>query len=88
MQYAPAPVGLIPVELDIEGIYEDHDRRRKKNAGNEKAVSSHVHSVSLSSDDSSCTKLILPSVAEPKTEPRKERSEIEKKNTCENLSSV
>jgi len=48
MQYAPAPVGLIPVELDIEGIYEDHDRRRRKNAGNEKAVSSHVHSVSLS----------------------------------------
>lgn len=44
MQYAPAPVGLIPVELDIEGIYEDHDRRRRKNAGNEKAVSSHVHS--------------------------------------------
>lgn len=39
-----APMGLIPVELDIEGLYEDHDRRRRKN-GNEKTVSSHVHSV-------------------------------------------
>jgi len=38
-----APMGLIPVELDIEGLYEDHDRRRRKN-GNEKIVSSHVHS--------------------------------------------
>jgi len=38
-----APVGLIPVELEIEGLYEDYDRRRKKN-GNEKIVSSHVHS--------------------------------------------
>jgi len=38
-----APVGLIPVELDIEGLYEDHDRRRRKN-GTEKIVSSHVHS--------------------------------------------
>jgi hypothetical protein len=40
----PAPMGLIPVELDIEGLYEDHDRRRRKN-GNEKIVASHVHSV-------------------------------------------
>lgn len=39
-----APMGLIPVELDIEGLYEDHDRRRRKNSGNEKTVSSHVHS--------------------------------------------
>lgn len=39
-----APMGLIPVELDIEGIYEDHDRRRRKN-GSEKVVASHVHSV-------------------------------------------
>jgi len=40
-----APVGLIPVELDIEGLYEDHDRRRRKNVtGNEKVVASHVHS--------------------------------------------
>ncbi|CZR53119.1 related to AP-1-like transcription factor [Phialocephala subalpina] len=37
------PLGLIPVELDIEGLYEDHDRRRRKN-GSEKTVSSHVHS--------------------------------------------
>ncbi|QSZ33388.1 hypothetical protein DSL72_002976 [Monilinia vaccinii-corymbosi] len=45
MQYQPngVPVGLIPVELDIEGIYEDHDRRRRK-SGNEIVVSSHVHS--------------------------------------------
>jgi len=45
MQY-PAngiPMGMIPVELDIEGLYEDHDRRRRKN-GSEKIVSSHVHS--------------------------------------------
>lgn len=40
-----APVGLIPVELDIEGLYEDHDRRRKKSGSSEKSVSSHVHSV-------------------------------------------
>jgi len=44
VQYAPAPIGMIPVELDIEGLYEDHDRRRRKNAGNEKVVASHVHS--------------------------------------------
>jgi len=44
MQYpGSAPMGLIPVELDIEGLYEDHDRRRRKN-GNEKIVASHVHS--------------------------------------------
>jgi hypothetical protein len=39
-----APLGLIPVELDIEGLYEDHDRRRRK-GGSDKVVSSHVHSV-------------------------------------------
>ncbi|RDW82015.1 hypothetical protein BP6252_03127 [Coleophoma cylindrospora] len=40
-----APPGLIPVELDIEGLYEDHDRRRRKNPnGTEKVVASHVHS--------------------------------------------
>jgi hypothetical protein len=44
MQYPTAPVGMIPVELDIEGLYEDHDRRKRKN-GNEKVVASHVHSV-------------------------------------------
>ncbi|KAI9055763.1 hypothetical protein LZ554_000704 [Drepanopeziza brunnea f. sp. 'monogermtubi'] len=43
------PMGLgqlIPVELDmaIEGLYEDHDRRRKRNDGTGKTVSSHVHS--------------------------------------------
>ncbi|KAH6682607.1 putative AP-1-like transcription factor [Halenospora varia] len=46
MQYTAdgiTPVGLIPVELEIEGLYEDYDRRRRKN-GNEKIVSSHVHS--------------------------------------------
>ncbi|PQE25513.1 bZIP transcription factor protein [Rutstroemia sp. NJR-2017a BBW] len=45
MQYQPngVPMGLIPVELDIEGLYEDHDRRRRKN-GSEKVVASHVHS--------------------------------------------
>jgi len=40
-----APVGLIPVELDIDGLYEDHDRRRRRNVnGNEKVVASHIHS--------------------------------------------
>ncbi|KAL3422491.1 bZIP transcription factor [Phlyctema vagabunda] len=39
------PARLIPVELDIEGLYEDHDRRRKRQLnGNEKPVSPHVHS--------------------------------------------
>jgi AP-1-like factor len=42
-----APLGLIPVELDIEGLYEDHDRRRRKGSS-DKVVSSHVHSVSIS----------------------------------------
>ena len=61
-----APLGLIPVELDIEGLYEDHDRRRRK-GGSDKAVSSHVHSVcdpipsGLPMTDSSG------SVAEPRT---------------------
>lgn len=35
-------MGLIPVELDINSLYEDHDRRRRKNGGSEKSVSSHV----------------------------------------------
>lgn len=39
-----APLGLIPVELDIEGLYEDHDRRRRKGSSSDKTVSSHVHS--------------------------------------------
>ncbi|KAK2625743.1 hypothetical protein QTJ16_005055 [Diplocarpon rosae] len=38
-----ARIGLIPVEMDIEGLYEDHNRRRRKNR-TEKTVSSHVHS--------------------------------------------
>jgi AP-1-like factor len=38
------PIGMIPVELDIEGIYEDHDRRRRKSGGSDKVVASHVHS--------------------------------------------
>jgi len=37
-----AQMGMIPVELDIKGLYEDHDRRRK--SGGDKVVSSHVHS--------------------------------------------
>jgi hypothetical protein len=32
---------LIPVELDIKGLYEDCDRRRRK-SGDEKAVVPHV----------------------------------------------
>ncbi|PBP20563.1 putative AP-1-like transcription factor [Diplocarpon rosae] len=38
-----ARIGLIPVELNIEGLYEDHNRRRRKN-GTDTNVSSHVHS--------------------------------------------
>ena len=49
----PAPMGLIPVELDIEGLYEDHDRRRRKN-GNEKIVASHVHSVGTQLASATC----------------------------------
>jgi hypothetical protein len=32
---------LIPVELDIKGLYEDYDRRRRK-SGDEEAVAPHV----------------------------------------------
>lgn len=45
MQYpGPAPIGMIPIELEIEGLYEEHDRRKRKN-DNDKIVPSHVHSV-------------------------------------------
>jgi hypothetical protein len=37
-------MGLIPVELDIEGLYETQDRRRKKSTS-DKVVPPHVHSV-------------------------------------------
>lgn len=40
-----AAMGLIPVELDIEGLYETQDRRRKKSS-DDKVVPPHVHSVS------------------------------------------
>jgi AP-1-like factor len=51
MQYPPngeypTPMTVIPVEVGIEGLYEDHDRRRRKN-GSEKVVASHVHSVCI-----------------------------------------
>ncbi|KIN05506.1 hypothetical protein OIDMADRAFT_112975 [Oidiodendron maius Zn] len=36
-------MGLIPVELDIEGLYETQDRRRKKSTS-DKVVPPHVHS--------------------------------------------
>lgn len=39
-----AAMGLIPVELDIEGLYETQDRRRKKSTS-DKVVPPHVHSV-------------------------------------------
>ena len=87
IQYQPngVPVGLIPVELDIEGIYEDHDRRRRK-GGNDKVVASHVHSVSGSSIYRANMILIPHSVAEPKTELLNELSGIGKRNTCGNSS--
>jgi hypothetical protein len=62
-----APLGLIPVELDIEGLYEDHDRRRRK-GGSDKVVSSHVHSVGRAIPLGS-TWLIV-SLAPPSSEPR------------------
>jgi hypothetical protein len=37
-------MGLIPVKLDIEGLYEPQDRRRKKSTP-DKVVPPHVHSV-------------------------------------------
>lgn len=85
MQYSPAPIGLIPVELDIEGLYEDHDRRRRK-GGSDKVVASHVHSVSpilATSDQKAKTQTNTShSAEEHRTELRKERSEIGKKSTC------
>ena len=84
-EYA-APMGLIPVELDIEGLYEDHDRRRKN--GTEKVVASHVHSVRLTSLPSPTTsvpkqKLTMDfhSVVEPRTEPPNAPSETGRRNT-------
>ncbi|CAL3972705.1 hypothetical protein PZA11_004245 [Diplocarpon coronariae] len=38
-----ARISLIPVELDVEGLCEDHDRRRRQ-SGTEKTVSSYLHS--------------------------------------------
>jgi AP-1-like transcription factor len=38
-----APIGLIPVQLDIEGLYEDYNKRKKNENGK---ISSHEHSVS------------------------------------------
>lgn len=75
-----APMGLIPVELDIEGIYEDHDRRRRKN-GAEKTVSSHVHSVCTLAFPLHLPCLTSFSAAELRTAPRNERSGIERRST-------
>jgi len=74
------PMGLIPVELDIEGLYEDHDRRRRKN-GNEKTVSSHVHSVYCLIRVTKYHEADLFSAAELKIVPRNEHFEIGKRNT-------
>ena len=76
-----APMGLIPVELDIEGIYEDHDRRRRKN-GSEKVVASHVHSVRTSHYTLHHVPLLtlFLSVVGPRTEHRNAPSEIERKS--------
>ena len=62
-----APLGLIPVELDIEGLYEDHDRRRRKGSS-DKVVSSHVHSVSISI--AFLTHMTESLLASPSPEPR------------------
>lgn len=81
------PMGLIPVELDIEGLYEDHDRRRRKNGG-EKSVSSHVHSVSSQILTPICVVLIFHSVVEPRIAHHNEHSETGKKSICANSSNV
>lgn len=40
--YLTPPPGMIPVQLDIEGLYEDHDRRRKSSGDRDHdSVSSH-----------------------------------------------
>jgi hypothetical protein len=39
-----AAMGLVPAELEIEGLYEYQDRRSKK-GGSDKVVSPHVQSV-------------------------------------------
>jgi AP-1-like factor len=90
MQYGMAgdgitPMGLIPVELDIEGLYEDHDRRRRKN-GSEKTVSSHVHSVSTYPKLASCRLLMSSSAAVLRIEHHNELSVTEKRSTCVNSS--
>jgi hypothetical protein len=74
-----APLGLIPVELDIEGLYEDHDRRRRKGSS-DKVVSSHVHSVCNPTSFVQHMTDGIGSAAEPKTAPHNELSGIEKRN--------
>ena len=81
----PTPMGLIPVELDIEGLYEDHDRRRRKN-GNEKVVASHVHSVCSPTSHKQNKQADDFSAAEPKIEPHSEPSETGKRSICGSLS--
>jgi hypothetical protein len=74
-----APLGLIPVELDIEGLYEDHDRRRRK-GGSDKVVSSHVHSVCNPNSVTQHMTDILCSAAGPRTAPRNGLSGTGKRN--------
>jgi hypothetical protein len=84
MQYPAATMGLIPVELDIEGLYEDHDRRRRKN-GNEKTVSSHVHSVNNLIGIPKISEADPRSADELRIELRNGHSGTERRNTCESL---
>lgn len=46
--YTSPPVQMIPVQLDIEGLYEEHDRRRKSSSSNEKTSNSAASNVSPS----------------------------------------
>lgn len=79
-----APIAHIPVELNIEGIYEDHDCRRKN--GSDKVVTSQMHSVYARTWAIYLQKLIMSSVAEPRTENRNGHFETERKSTGENSS--
>jgi hypothetical protein len=74
------PPGLIPVELDIEGLFEERDRRRTRN-GSEKTVASHIHSVYLRFIPPQRALLIPPSAAGLKIERLRGLSEIGKRNT-------
>lgn len=44
-EFVSGPIEPIPLEVNIDGLYDETDRRRRKNP-KDKNVSSQVHSVS------------------------------------------